>query len=263
MTTAEYRAADAVNFSTLKHILTSPAHYRAELEAERKETPALLLGTLVHAVILERTPLADICAIKPPEMSLATKEGKAWKAEQAGKPIISDADADHIVGMARSVAANPHAVAMLQGCPQREQPMFASVRGVESKALIDAFGTDGEEWVICDLKTTDDASPDAFARKVEGYHYDMQAAFYSEILSLNYQIECQPHFYWLTVEKAPPYTCAVHSAVDWMEAGHEKVRRALSRLKECRATNQWPQPWGGINILKRPAWLKTNHPTIE
>jgi hypothetical protein len=256
MTTAKYRAADAVNFSSLKHILTSPAHYRAELEAERKETPAMLLGTMTHSVILEGMPLSKVCAIKPPDMSLATKEGKAWKAEQAGKPIISDADADAIVGMAQSVASNPHAMAMLKACPNREQPMFANLRGVECKALIDAYGTDGHDYVLCDLKTTDDASPDAFMRKVASLHYDMQAAFYAEVLAQNYQIENPPHFYWLAVEKAPPYTCAVYSAIEWMEHGEEKVRSALETLKECRASGEWPQPWQGINILQRPAWAK-------
>lgn len=256
MTAAEYRAADAVNFSSVKHILTSPAHYRAALEEDRKETPAMIMGTMTHSVILEGMPLSKVCAIKPPDLSLATKEGKAWKAENAGKPIISDGDAEAIVGMAQAVAANPHAMAMLKACPDRETPLFANLAGVECKALIDAYGTDGHEWVVCDLKTTDDASPDAFSRKVMGLHYDMQAAFYCEILARNYQIENPPHFFWIAVEKTAPFTCAVYSAIEWMETGEEKVRRALETMKECRASGEWPQPWSGINILKQPAWAK-------
>jgi len=254
MKISEYRAHPAVNFSTLKAILKSPAHYQAALAEDRTETPAMLLGTIAHSIILEGHLLCEMAAVKPDGLSLATKEGKAWKAQFGHLPIISADDAAALVGMADSVAANPHAVAILRGCQNRETPILANVRGIECKGLLDAVGTDGLEWVIADLKTTDDASPEAFARKVANYHYDLQAALYKAILAQHHQIETEPSFYWIAVEKTAPYTCAVYDSSDWIVSGERKLETALETLKECRASGKWPQPYGGINLLTRPAW---------
>ncbi len=255
MTTSEYRAYEAVNFSTLKAILKSPAHYQAALAEKVKETPAMLLGTLAHGMILEGKELRDMASVKPEGLSLATKDGKEWKAEFGHLPIISADDAAALDGMAQSVAQNPHAAAMLRACQDRETPIIADIRGVVCKGLIDAHGTDGVEWVIVDLKTTDDASPEAFARKVADYHYDMQAAHYKALLARHHQIETEPVFYWIAVEKTAPFTCVVYESFDWIQSGEEKLETALERLKECRAANHWPHAWRGIQPLNRPKWM--------
>lgn len=255
MNTKEYRAHKAVNYSSLKHILKSPAHYKAELEKPREETPAMLLGSLTHSVILESKMLSMIASVKPEGLSLATKEGKEWKYAHGHNPIISEKDAESILGMAASVRSNPHAVAMLKGCNMRETPIMANLRGVDCKCLIDAHGTsDGSEWVICDLKTTDDASPEAFARKVANFDYDMQKAFYSQCLAQLHQIETPPFWYWIVVEKTAPYTCAVYSSEEWEDSGNLKLERALELYKECAERNEWPQPYAGITKLERPRW---------
>ena len=254
MTVSEYRAHPACNFSSLKHLLKSPAHYQAALNAPREETPAMLLGTLTHAVALEGKNLAEIAAIKHEGMNLATKEGKEWKANHLHLPIISHQDVEAIYYMALSIRRNPHAQHVLNQCQHRETPMLATVHGVDCKALLDAHGTDGKEWCIVDLKTTDDASPDAFARKVANLHYDFQAAFYSAILSRAEQLEERPYWLWIAVEKTAPYTCAVYSATQWQDSGDEKMERVLQYWKECTARNDWPQPYAGINELPKPRW---------
>jgi ATP-dependent exoDNAse (exonuclease V) beta subunit len=254
MNLSEYRAHKSVNFSTLKSILKSPAHYQAALaDDDQEEKEHLILGTLVHEFLLEGKDSRGAYAIKPEGMSFATKEGKAWKAEQT-KPILSSDAEKKIPMMADAVLENAHAKAMLTACQHRETPILASIRGVECKGLIDAAGTDGVDWVILDLKTTDDASPEAFARKVANYHYDMQAALYKQLLATHHQIETEPAFYWLVVEKTAPYTCAVYDSSDWITSGEDKLERALETLKECRKSNFWPKPFSGINLLIRPSW---------
>jgi ATP-dependent exoDNAse (exonuclease V) beta subunit len=254
MNLTEYRAHPAVNFSTLKSILESPAHYQAALAEPSKETPAMLMGSLVHECILEGKRLDAIAAERPIGINLATKEGKAWKDENKGRPIISFDDAQAIRWMKIAVAENPHASSMLEACQHRETPIRATIRNVECKGLIDAAGTDGVDWVILDLKTTDDASPEAFARKVANYHYDMQAAMYKALLATHHQIETEPTFYWLVVEKTAPFTCAVYDSSDWITSGEDKLERALETLKDCRKSNFWPKPHQGINLLIRPSW---------
>ena len=53
MMETEYRAIHAINQSTLKAMLLSPAHYRFCLDhSEERSTPALRLGRAVHCRIL-------------------------------------------------------------------------------------------------------------------------------------------------------------------------------------------------------------------
>lgn len=50
---AEYAALDAVNISTLIHILESPKAYRHALTSPRTDTPALAQGRALHCAVLE------------------------------------------------------------------------------------------------------------------------------------------------------------------------------------------------------------------
>jgi hypothetical protein len=255
MSVKEYRQDRAVNFSSLKHILKSPAHYKAALAQPAKETPAMILGTLAHSIILERKEIHQVAAIKPEGLNLATREGKAWKESAGDLPIISLEDAANLEGMANAIIENPHAMALLGACPSRETPIKATMRGVDCKALLDAHGSGDEQWVIADLKTTDDATNDAFARMVANYDYDMQAVFYADILAAFHGLETRPLFYWIAIEKTAPYTCRVYDSSDWLVSGEAKVEKALELYKECQQSGKWPHPKDdGINLLIRPAW---------
>ena len=255
MTTEEYRAHPALNFSSAKHLLKSPADFKAAQAEKREPTKAMELGTLIHAIALEGKNLTSMVNIRPEGVNLATKEGKAWKESvDPSKPIITGDDVEMIRGMNKSILENPHAQALLNGCQMLEMPLLASLKGIECKGLIDAAGTDGKDWVIADLKTTQDASPREFASTVAKHHYDLQAAWYSALLGQVHQIEEQPDFFWIVVEKTPPFTCIVYSATNWITGGNDKLERVLDTYRECEAAKSWPQPHRGIINLEKPAW---------
>jgi len=225
---------------------------RDEVRTERPD--GALQGMALDVYLTEGAEeFAKQFAIKPDGLSLATKEGKAWKESQTLDTIGQD-DADAAQGMYDSIMANVHAAHILSISPERETPLFANIRGVPCKALLDAHGTDGEEWWIADLKTTDDASPTAFWRSVEKYHYDLQAEMYCEILSRHHQIESRPYWLWIVVQKTPPYTCVVYDRTGYNESGEAKLERVLASFKECTASGEWPQPWQGINQLPKQKW---------
>lgn len=260
MTTAEYRAHPALNFSLAKHLLKSPAHFKAAQDEEQKETDAMRIGTLAHAMILEGKDLRHLYAIKPAGMSFATKEGKAWRDAQT-LPILREEDSNMIPLAAEAIANNPHAAHILKQCQHRETPIIGSMMGVECKALLDSHGTDSMEWVINDLKTTVDASPRSFAKTVEKFHLDLQCAWYSTLLGNIEGLENPPYWTWTVVETSSPHVNAVYTAEEWQESGMRKLEIVLDRFKECTANGQWPMPYRGINKLERPAYLAT--PTTE
>jgi hypothetical protein len=253
MTTEEYRKFPALNFSLAKHLLKSPAHFKAAIDDEREETTAMIVGTLVHAMVLEGKNLLDLYAIKPAGMSFATKEGKAWKAEQT-KPILAEDAALSIPRMAESIANDPHAAAILKGCQHKELPIIGSLYGVQCKALLDNAGTDGVEWVIADLKKCQDASPRGFKKQVANFDLDLQMAWYSTLLAAIHGLENPPHWYWIAIEDKPPYLNMIYSGIEWMDSGMRKLERVIDSYKECTKSGEWPLPYRGINILEKPAW---------
>lgn len=256
MTREEYRAHPALNFSLAKWLLKSPAHFKAAVDEEQEETDAMRVGTLAHAMVLEGKDLRDLYAIKPEGMSFATKEGKAWRDSQT-LPILKEEDANAIPMMAQSIARNADAASILMGCQMRERPIFFTLHGVECKALLDACGTDGEAWAICDFKKVRDASVHRFERAIQDFDYDMQAAWYSDGLAMAEGIEEQPWYSWITCEDKAPHWCPVYAPDDEvMSRGRAKVEKALSIYKDCMASGKWPMPSQGVSRIGLPKWVE-------
>jgi exodeoxyribonuclease VIII len=254
MTREQYRAHPALNFSLAKHLLRSPAHFRAAVDEEREETDAMRIGTLAHSMVLEGKNLLDLYAIKPEGMSFATKEGKEWRDKQT-LPILKEEDANAIPRIAEAIIENPDAAKILKGCQSRETPIIASMHGVECKCLIDLHDPASGKWTIGDFKTAQDASLREFANNAYRMDYDMQAAWYSDLLAISSGIENAPWWFWIVTEKKPPFVNAVYIPSDeLMQSGREKVQRALNIYNECMESGEWPMPLRGIHAIQLPRW---------
>src|SRR5262245_18332895 len=102
-----YHEAPGVSASMLRHMRPTPAHLQAYLQEKPEPTPAIILGTLVHHIILEPNRPFPQLAIKPADMKFSTKEGKMWRDAQGEKVIITQADYDALIGILLTVAAHP------------------------------------------------------------------------------------------------------------------------------------------------------------
>lgn len=251
MSVQEYRKAPALNFSLAKHLLKSPAHFKAAQDEEIEETDAMRIGTLAHAMILEGKDLRDLYAIKPVGMSFATKEGKEWKASQT-LPILKEEDANMIPKAAQAIADNPHAAHFIKSCQYREMAIRGTIMGVECKALIDVCGYGEGGWAIGDLKTCQDASPRKFAYTVHDRDYDLQMVWYSTLLAQREGLEDMPYWNWFAIEKTAPFVNVVYTGHEWIESGMRKLETVIDRYKECTASGEWPMPYRGIQNLERP-----------
>jgi hypothetical protein len=255
MTREEYREHPALNFSLAKHLLTSPAHFKAAVDEEQKETTAMLVGTMAHSMILEGKDLRDLYAIKPKGMSFANKEGKAWRDAQT-LPIITEDDSNSIPAMADAISKNPDAATILRGCEHVERPIFFSMYGVECKALIDLCGQKEGRWAMGDLKTTNDASPRKFSSAAFDRHYDMQLAWSCDGLAMAEGLESEPWAFWLAIETSAPWVNAVYEpSAELMASGRRKMERALTIYKQCMETGEWPMPkWA--TVIEIPGYAK-------
>lgn len=255
MSRDQYDRINAVNFSTLKEVLRSPAHYRAAVDEPEKDDPArYAVGTLCHAMVLEKKDLRDLYAVKPAGMRFSTKEGKAWKAEQT-LPIITQEQAEGVPRMALQVCRDPDARKLIAGCKHREYVIEWEYEGVSLKCLLDMWGETVKGAAVGDYKTGQDCREVPFAKVVDQRDYDMQIVMYSMALQSQGHEEIYP--FWIAQENSKPYLSQVwHPHPEFLARGRRKFEYCIGLLKQCQAANIWPGYGSGIKALPPAKWLK-------
>jgi len=253
---AAYKSAAGVSKSVLDKIAPpkTPAHCRWYLDNPDvgDPTPAQVFGTIFHRACLEPDTMKGAFAVKPDGMNLATKEGKAWKAEQGDKAILSADDANGIERGVAALWAHPQTARLLRGA-QFERSLFAKDKaGTLRKGRLDAL-TEGN--AIPDVKTCESAALDDFERSILKYRYHVQAAYYLDLCAL-LGIEKQA-FVFLCVEKSPPFAVAVYSLdADVIDLGRREYKRDLALFRQCEESGQWPGYSESIELISVPPWAR-------
>ncbi len=253
---AEYHASPVLSCSRLKPLALSPLHFKHALEQPFKSTPAMNLGSLVHAMVLEGDKAVTERFITAPEVDRRTKAGKSAYAEflerLEGKIVVT-ADQMMVAGaIVKAISSNKTAAKLLANCTARESSFFFEVDGVEMKARLDAYTRSG---LILDVKTTG-FPVDQFQRQAYNLRYHLQAAIYSEAYRQKYGRDPEG-FVFIVVETAPPHGMVCYLADDdFIAAGEAEFKRLLALYKQCQATNQWPGYDDTLHILELPAWAQ-------
>lgn len=237
----------------IRRLLRSPAHFKNPTPVD---TAATRFGTLVHAFVL--LPHVAEARYRPrADVDGRTKEGKAvrdWEASltaQQGIQFVNRADYDAAVSIATSVRSHLGATSLLAGGVAEISGVIDGFCDVNARIRPD-YLTDGH---IVDLKTCQDARPDAFVRSVVNYGYEVQAAYYLDVAEA---IDGKKRkFYWCAVEKDAPYAVTVYEASDAMiERGRAQYKRAIELYLECAALDLWPAYSQQIQQLELPGWIK-------
>jgi exodeoxyribonuclease VIII len=257
----EYHSADGrISSSGCKEILKSPAHYRANYGPAAipgGDTPAFLIGKAAHCLILEGIEAYRKRFVVAPVVDKRTKAGKAaWQEfidSNPGKVILAQDQEDLVTGMAESVSDHPvipgwiaQGVAEISG--YYEDPATATACKIRPDCLIESRN------IIIDLKTTFDASPEAFSRDIARYKYHLSAAMYSagfELLTGRKLTD----FIFVVVEKSAPYSVAVYRLDPAsLAAGSFLYRQALNAYSRCLERNSWPGYPAETQTLSIPAY---------
>ncbi len=249
----EYRKHPAVNKSTLWEMRKSPAHYRYALDHPQPDTPALRFGRALHMAVLEPDAFTFHYVICP-DIDRRTKAGREqwdmFQADNADREIISKADQDMIVGMYETVWA---AADKLLYNTAEEIPVFWTddVTGLRCKCRWDAMRNEEGNHYVIDLKTCADASTAAFTKDALRYGYDVQAAHYLRAYRAMYGEHAD--FYFVCVEKTPPYAVNVIKASDsFIERGTWQLIDLLDKVKVCSTMQSWPGYGNSEMVL--PEW---------
>ena len=259
---SEYRARDGISSTDLKHVAKSPAHFRYWKDHPQEDTPALLFGRAVHKYALEKDDFFSEFAVAP-NIDRRTKAGKeeyaAFEADCVGKDIISADDFEKIKEMRQVLCDTPFAEMLLSGEKELSYFMEDAETGLTIKCRPDCQTQIGDTDILIDYKSCTDASNDVFMRDAIKLMYDLQMAFYKDILDKITGFEHSVIF--IAQEKTPPYCVNVMEANEYfIKSGRDMYRTMLNTYKECADSGNWyGYMQGEINSLGLPNWLQKQY----
>lgn len=276
MPSVVYHAHGFTSASQLKKIAsTSLAHFKFERENPKEPTAALIFGSAYHTLILEPERFKeeyftlDRDAMPKPDSDFRNAENKAWKerelARNEGKIFLSNEDWITLHGMKEALENYPNFTFLLSN-RVAEESYFAEIDGQGVRVRPDYVSKFG----IVDLKTCQDASPEAFGRDAAKLKYLIQAALYTDVVSTfqahetigrgeHYEGDELP-FFFLAQEKTAPYVPQMYRVPSFLiEAGRAQYQDVLRALFTAQTTDIWSAYEGleandGIRDLNFPVW---------
>jgi hypothetical protein len=259
-----YHASKALTHSKLRDYSSKGARYFASRHVTRttppsESTEAQVMGQLFEDIVQGRSFDRDAYAVKPDDMTFATKIGKAWKAEQlaAGKRIVTGDDLADMEEMRVALEENDAAVQLIRGCHKQVTLTVDCAGTPEGLAArpdwvsFDGCALSGFSAYSLDLKTTIALRKLTNGRGVLEWGYHSQAALVRHLMRAHGRTDTV-HFL-LACEKKRPYRCQVIAIPPaWLDLGWQWCERQLSKLTKHYASGSWPRVDSEIVELPPP-----------
>ena len=262
----------------------SPRHYHhwcTHPEETEEESVALAFGKALHCATLEPEVFQATYAVLPADAPRDLRRFRnaakpsaetlkaidwwdEWEVRNAGRSIVSQVSHDRAMAMATSVRSlelsfkNSGAdiritVAELIDVCETEVTLrwTDEETGIQCKARADLWSQDLA--LAMDLKSTRDASREAFARSVHGYRYHVQHCHYAD----GFRVCGHPlqSFLFLPVETAMPHVPAVYYIDPHAEERGWAIRqRSMRKLQDCLKSGRWPGYTDTVTSLSLPAY---------
>lgn len=248
----KYEDIEAMNWSSLKNMATSPLLYKFRTENQRPDSPSLALGRAVHCAVLEPELFNERFKILGSDINLRTKAGKKKRDEiiESGVEFIRSNDLATVELCRLSVEKHEYASSALKNT-DREKPITWNdpETGILCKGRLDAVNRSR----VVDLKTTRSLS--GFSRSVALYLYHGQAAWYLDGAIESGVAAKDAKFLFVAVESVEPFDCALFVLPDYViEAGRSLYKRLLSMFVSCKEADIWPGMYPSPEPLDLPNW---------
>ena len=260
MNEREYRLSPGISRSELFLIGQSPEKFKYLQEHPESPTPALLFGQLFHTMALQPETVKDLFAIAP-NVDRRTKAGKEvfaqFEAEAENKTVVPSDMYQQAQEMCEALKRNEFVQKLLAG--EKEVAFFwdDDLTGEPCKCRVDCLTELGDNLIIVDLKSTENAETETFMRSAIKYGYDFQSAMYSKGVEVNKGKK--PLFVFIAIEKNPPYAINILQADElFLRRGYDFFRELIGIFHDCKQTGNWYGYLGRynqINNLALPAYL--------
>lgn len=231
-------------------------HTRSPLHAitEREPNEAMRVGTAIHCAVLE-----------PDEFEARFTRGPEARRGNKWAEAVEEARAE---GMECLRAGDYDAAINIRDVIVLGNPLLKRLTGVGTVREVSAFWTDEESGLRCrgrpdayapdlrmlvDLKTTKNASPDKWFRRVLDNGYHVQEPHYMD--GWRRAGGEADAFIFVVIETDPPFAHAIYELAPADIREGDAIRRAaLTKWAECEAAGKWPGYPSGVQQLALPKW---------
>jgi hypothetical protein len=264
--------ATCLHASMLKNMMQSPKHYINAI-TERKSTPAMEFGTMVHKYLLEQNKFFDayfvfddndICNEIGGAKPRSTNKYKDWYATLPTDKIAFSKDDYAKIGQIANIEYNETYKKIFTNAIC-EKKYYALVETDTNKRIWLTFTTDivnVEKQIIADIKTTQSAEKRAFIRDIFKYKYQIQAYLYTTLTAYLYNFET-PNFVIVALETDSPFNSNLfYLNQDTMDFAKYQTDMLLNLYADCLEKNVWQgyEIFNEKNIIEvdMPIYEKTN-----
>jgi exodeoxyribonuclease VIII len=257
----DYHAHEAISNTNLSWLSDySPRHLKV-WKWEEEPPPATdpqIKGIGIHCLTLESE---EVYLSKFAVWTGKQKRGKAFDEfllEHEGKYIITKTVDEEIRCTREGVFRHPMARKLIEAAKRVECSYFTELHGIKCKARPDL---ETIHDALVDLKSTQNARPDVFAKSIENYSYDRQAAFQHDVVARTrgqeyLDVNTRP-YYWIAVESKSPHEVSVLQAVpDMIHYGRIAYVQLLEVIHNCMILDSWPGYSQRIELAHYPRWSK-------
>ena len=294
-----YHCAPGFSHSMSK-LMSPPARLKADMDADDEtetDNVALIMGTLVHAAILEpEKPLPKI-AVKPEDVNFfRTNVGKQWKVEQhkLGKVILKVEELEAVNKMVDAIKAHKLCQRIF-ATGRSEVSIFErvsvdlnltqltneGVKYITQEVLLKAR----MDWLpegnaLVDIKTVmaGGADEDKFQKIFTDNRYWTQASWYLDRWNSKYgnvipdsgklqdafTYTNKENFVFIAVEKVPPYLVNVFYVDDeTLSAARRQNARDIEVFARCTKNDSWPGFSDEMKKIKLTEWENKRLNRIE
>jgi len=227
-------------------------HYLSPWPREEDDTEAKDFGTAAGVYLVEGPEaFAERFVVKPEDMSFSTKEGKAWRAANEGRELVSFAEFEKIKGMAIGLQQNEGtAAAFTEGRPE--------VTGIYKDPETGIYLKSRPDWLrpglAINYKTAKSAAKNRFMRQAWDLGYFVSAAVCVDVMK---GLGQPVHYCLLPQEKKVPYLSKAYVLTDdYLQGGRMIYRRALQKFADSLAAGKWEGYGDEVGTLPYPPWAE-------
>jgi exodeoxyribonuclease VIII len=257
---SEYLAWDIASHSRLKDLDVSPARCRWNIDHPREEaSDTLTLGSAIHCAILEPGLFADYYVRLPgDDRRLKDVKDAIAAAADSGLIALRPSDWEKCQRIREAIWRNRAAREILEAAENCERPGVARVGDGLFKFRPDIISE--SLGVHADIKSTQDARPEAFGRSILAYQYHRSGALYREAMRcLGVDV---PRYVCIALTKSEPYEVAVYEIAERaLEVGLDDGLRLLKLYHECEQTDVWAGLPETAQPIDLPPWGYTRSET--
>ena len=229
---------------------STPAHLWEQLKTPFEPTPAMMIGTLGHALVLEPDQELPALAVMP-ETYPADDGPKKWNANSnwckdwlkrkriEGMIPLSRTDYDNAHAAAAALAKHPLIAPVLKDC---ETELTLITRDETNDVYVRCrFDVVPKGDFLADCKFTGQLD-DQWPKHAYNSGYHIQAGFNLLVWNACCGADTpKTGFKFLVVENKPPFDVRVFTCTpEFIEAGRAEAIRLLTVYAECERTGIWP-----------------------